>query len=131
MKTVNASVHQDLGIQSFSSRGHHPAIAVSMRNILALSTAGLAAIAIVTLAVWAAGQEINMYLGMSTWGIGLVFLGLAVDHNGRKALFQSITGVALLILALLQTSVSPNFIIVSGAFLATWVAVVLFKRLSV
>ena len=131
MKTFNTSMHQDLSLRSFTARSHLPAILASMRNILALSSAGLTAIAIITLSVWAAGLEIDTYLGVSTWGMGFIFLGLAVDNHGRTALFQLITGVALLVLALLQNSLSPDFSIISGVLLATWVAVVLFKRLSV
>ena len=103
----------------------------SLRDIMALTCAGLAAIAVITLSVWATGMGINAYLGVSIWGMGFIFLGLAVDNCGRLALFQLLTGVAFLVLALLQNSVSPDFIIVSGVLLATWFAVVLFKRLSV
>ena len=131
MKTINASIQQNLSPQSFTSRVHLPAIVASMRTILALSCAGLTAVAIITLSVWAAGMDITIYLGVSTWGMGFIFLGLAVDNHGRATLFQLITGVALLVLALLQNSVSPDFIIISGVLLATWVAVALFKRLSV
>ena len=116
MKTVNASIHQNLSLQSFTTRRHLPAILASMRNILALSGAGLTAVAIITLSVWAAGMEITMYLGVSTWGMGFIFLGLAVDNHGRTALFQLISGVALLVLALLQNSVSPDFIIIPVFF---------------
>jgi len=131
MKTFSASIHDNLNLQSASSRGLIPAMVSSMRDIIALITAGLAAIAVITLSVWAAGMEINTYLGLSTWGVGFIFLGLAVDNDGRVALFQLLTGVAFLILALLQNSVSPDFFIVSGALLATWVAAILFNRLSV
>jgi hypothetical protein len=131
MKTVNASIHQNLKPQSVASKGLIPAMVASMGDIMALTFAGLAAIAVITLSVWAAGMEINTYLGLSTWGMGFIFLGLAVDNHGRIALFQLITGAAFLVLALLQNSVSPDFIIVSGVLLATWVAVVLLKRLSV
>jgi hypothetical protein len=131
MKTFSASIHDNLNLQSASSRGLIPAMVASMRDIIALTSAGLAAIAVITLSVWAAGLEINTLLGVSTWGLGFIFLGLAVDNSGRVALFQLVTGGAFLILALLQNSVSPDFIIVSGVILATWVAVVLFKRLSV
>lgn len=131
MKTFNVSIHDNLNLQSASSRGLIPAMVASMRDIIALTSAGLAAIAVITLSVWAAGLEINTFLGVITWGLGFIFLGLAVDNDGRVALFQLITGVAFLILALLQNSVSPDFIIVSGVILAIWVAVVLFKRLSV
>jgi hypothetical protein len=131
MKTVSALTHQNLKPQTVASKGLIPAMVASMGDIMALTIAGLAAIAVITLSVWAAGMEINTYLGLSTWGLGFIFLGLAVDNDGRVALFQLITGVAFLILALLQNSVSPDFIIVSGVLLATWVAVVLLKRLSV
>jgi hypothetical protein len=131
MKTFSASIHDNLNLKSASSRGLIPAMVASLRDIIALTSAGLAAIAVITLSVWAAGMEINTYLGLSTWGLGFIFLGLAVDNHGRIALFQLTTGVAFLILALLQNSVSPDFIIISGVLLATWVAVALFKRLSV
>lgn len=103
----------------------------SLRDIMALTFAGLVAIAVITLFVWAAGMEINTYLGLGTWGLGFIFLGLAVDNSGRAALYQLTTGIAFLILALLQNSVSPDFIIASGVLLATWIAVTLFRRLSV
>jgi hypothetical protein len=131
MKTFSVSIHQNLKPQTVASKGLIPAMIASMGDIMALTFAGLAAIAVITLSVWAAGMEINTYLGLSTWGMGFIFLGLAVDNYGRVALFQLVTGVAFLILALLQNSVSPDFIIVSGVLLATWVAVVLLKRLSV
>ena len=131
MKIVSPSIHQNLKSQTVASKGLIPAMVASMGDIIALTFAGLAAIAVITLSVWAAGMEINTYLGLSTWGMGFIFLGLAVDSHGREALFQLVTGVSFLILALLQNSVSPDFIIVSGVFLATLLAVVIFKRLSV
>lgn len=131
MKIVSASIDQTTKPQTAGSRRLVSAIAASMRDIVALTGAGLAAITVITLSVWATGMGINAYLGMSTWGMGFIFLALAVDNDGRLAVLQLVTGVAFLILALLQNSVSPDFIIVSGVLLATWVAVVLFKRLSV
>ena len=131
MKIVSPSIHQNLKPQTVTSKGLIPAMVASMGDILALTFAGLAAIAVITLSVWAAGLEINTYLGLSTWGLGFIFLGLAVDNHGRIALFQLVTGAAFLVLALLQNSVSPDFIIVSGVLLAIWLAAVIFKRLSV
>ena len=131
MKIVSPSLHQNLKPQTVTSKGLIPAMVASMGDILALTFAGLAAIAVITLSVWAAGLEINTYLGLSTWGLGFIFLGLAVDNHGRIALFQLVTGAAFLVLALLQNSVSPDFIIVSGVLLAIWLAAVIFKRLSV
>ena len=131
MKIVSPSIHQNLKSHTVTSKGFIPAMVASMGDIVALTFAGLVAIAVITLSVWAAGIEINPYLGLSTWGLGFIFLGLAVDNHGRIALFQLVTGAAFLVLALLQNSVSPGFIIVSGVLLAIWLAAVIFKRLSV
>lgn len=131
MKTINASIRQNSSSRYITSKGQLPAIAAAMRNILTLSSSGLIAIAIITLSVWAAGTDIAMYLGAGTWGVGFIFLGVAVDSRGRAALLQSITGISLLVLALLQNYVSPDFIIASGVLLATWLSVVSFKRMSV
>lgn len=131
MKTISVSIHQSLKDQTTATRERVPAIAASMRNIVALTYAGLTAIAIIVLSVWATGLEINLYLGACAWGAGFIFLGLAMDNQGQAALIQLITGVALLVLALLQNSVSPDFFIITGVILATRVAAIIFKRLSV
>ena len=131
MKTINASFHQNLKLQSIATKILVPAMAASLRDIMTLTWTALTAIAIIALSVWAAGMEIRMYLGVSTWGVGFIFLALAVDNHGRLARYQMLTGVALLSLALLQNSVSPVFFILSGVLLAAWVAGIVFKRMSV
>jgi len=131
MKTVSTSIHESQKFQSVASKIRVPVMAASIRNIMALSWAVMAAIAIITLSVWAVGADIHSYLGASTWGLGFIFLALALDNRGRTARYQMMTGFALLSLALLQNSVSPGFIIVSGVILATWVAGIIFKSVSV
>jgi hypothetical protein len=74
--------------------------------------------------------EVSTWAGVCTWGAGFIFLGLAVDSHGTVARFQLATGIVLPALALLQNNVSPDFIIVSGALLATWLGAAVLKRLS-
>lgn len=131
MKTYDAALQRNTKLHSSFREKLIPAMFSSMREVVALLAAVLAAAAIITLFTWAAGMEISTFLGVSVWGLGFIFLGLSVDQQGPVALLQMATGAVLLILALLQSSVSPDFVIASGILLAAWAGVVLFKRLSV
>ena len=129
MKTLTAPIRQDRQLQTATGQQPFPALNVSIREILALVSAVTSAAAIVLFSVWVAGMEVTEILGASTLGVGFIFLGLAVDNNEPTAFFQLATGVALLALAWLQSTVSPDFTIASGVLVAAWVAVSLFKRL--
>lgn len=107
-----------------------PLMVDSFRETLALLSAVIAAIAIVMLSVWVAGMEMHSIFGAFTWGLGFVFLAMAVDSRESFAILQSLTGLSLLVLAWLHNSVSPDFIIVSGVLLAMWVAATLFRQLK-
>jgi hypothetical protein len=130
MKTIIAATHEHQKLLSSSVKALIPAMVASVRTMLALIVAGLAAIAIITLSIWAAGLGIYPYLGALSWGLGFIFLGVAVDNRGPVAKYQMMTGIAMLVLALLQSSVSADLIIVSAILPATWLAVLLFKRLA-
>jgi len=99
-----------------------------LREILGLAVAVAVAAALVTLSVWLAGKPAGPLLAACTWGLGLVFLGLAVDSRGWRAVFLGLTGLALPALALLQDRVSPDFVIVSGVLLAAWAGHGILKR---
>ena len=131
MKTISTSIHESQKLQSFASKFLMTVMTASLHNIMAVSWAVLAATAIITLSVWATGAAINPYVGAGILGLGFIFLALAVDNHGRTARYQMVTGITLLGLALLQNSVSPDFIIVSGVLLASLFARTLFRRLSV
>ena len=128
MKTYDVHIDQNQAHASISRLKLIPAMTASIREILVLLSAVLVATSIITLSVWAAGLELNVYLGAGTWALSFIFLGLAVDNQGRTAIFQMVTGLVLLVLSLLQNYVSPDFLIVSGTLVATWVAATLFKR---
>jgi len=106
-----------------------PVVVDSFRETLALLSAVIAAIAIVMLSVWVAEMEIQNMFGAFTGGLGFVFLAMAVDSRESFAVLQSLTGLSLLVLAWLHSSVSPDFIIVSGILVALWVAATLFRQL--
>lgn len=55
---------------------------------------------------------------------------LTVSSRKRPAILQLTMGIALLVLALLQVAASPDFILVSGALVTTWVAVTVFRQLQ-
>jgi len=106
-----------------------PVMVDSFRETLALLSAVIAAIAIVMLSVWVAGMEIQNIFGAFTWGLGFVFLAMAVDGRESLAILQSVSGLSLLVLAWLHSTVSPDFVIASGILLALWVAATLFRQL--
>ena len=130
MKTLTTSIHQEHKSLSFSLAQLLPLVVASARNMIAALCALLAASAVILFFVWAAGTNASIFLGAGTWGLGFIFLALALDNREPGAVPQAISGVALLSLAMLQSSISPDFVIVSGTLLAVWVAVGLFKYLS-
>jgi len=95
-------------------------MAATLREILGLAAAVGVAAALVTLSAWLAGRAPGPLLAACLWGLGFVFLGLAVDSRGLRAIFLAMTGLALPVLAMLQDRVSPDFMIVSGVLLAAW-----------
>jgi hypothetical protein len=74
-------------------------------------------------------MEVTAILSASAWGVGLIFLGLAIDNREPKAILQLLTGISLLVLAWLQNTVSPDYTIFSGVIVASWAAVATFKQL--
>jgi len=129
MKIFSAPIQQNRKNHSFTTGRLIPVLAINMRNIMALMYSGLAAVVVITLSIWVAGMGITTFLGVSTWATGFVFLAVAVDNRGPLALFQMTSGVALLVIALLQNSLSPDFFLLAGVVLATWIAFAVFKRL--
>ena len=129
MKTYITPVQQNRQLQTTSGHKLILVMASSIHEILAMLGAMTAATAIVMLFVWVAGMEISNILSASIWGLGFVFLGLAVDNRDPIGFLQLVTGLALLVLAWLQNTVSSDYTIVSGVLVGIWVAVALFRRL--
>jgi hypothetical protein len=129
MTTFTAQLQQHRQVKLTPGENFIPSVKISINQGLALLSVITAAAAIVLLSVWVAGMEISNVIDAGIWGVGLIFLGLAVDNDEPVALLQFVTGIVLLALAWLQFSVSADYIIVSGVIVATWVAFSLFKRL--
>ena len=129
MKTFTTPMQRDQKILTGAGQQIIPTVVVSTREVLAALSAITAATAIILLFIWVAGMETNNIAGAATWGLAFIFLGLAVDNREPTALLQFATGVALLILAVLHSSISPDFMIASGVLIASWLAVVIFRQL--
>ena len=129
MKTYPLQVHQYQRVQKLSRQQLIPAMVVSVHEILALLSALTVTTILIVLSAWLAPMTSDNFLGAITWGLGFIFLALATDNNNRMAILQLTTGIALLALALLQLSVSPEFANISGAIVSTWLAFAVFRQL--
>lgn len=106
-----------------------PAITLSVRDGLMLLSAAVLVSALVLLSVWVSGLDLRNVVAATGWGIATVFLALAIDARPRRAVLQSLTALALVILAWLQLTVAPEWVIATALLLAPWLAAGLVRRL--
>ena len=99
---------------------------LTARAMLAL----VPALAIVVSSAWLVTiPELVVYLQATTWAVGFVFLGLAVEsERSESALILSLTGIALLTLAFLSSRVAVELAIVAAMLLAVWLVAALIRR---
>ena len=129
MKTHTGHYHQHRNLRELAESRVVPAVVDSFRETLALLAAVIAAIAIVMFSVRVNGTEMQSTYSALTWGLGFIFMALAVDNTVSTASLHFVTGLALLVLAWLQSVVSADFTIVTGMLVALWAAAALFRRL--
>lgn len=129
MKTFSTPIQQNPSLRITTGSSLTRVITIPVRAILAGLGAAVIAVASVMLSVWAAGLETTGILAAATWGAGFIFFALAVDNRARSAFLQLASGTALLFLAWLQTTVSPEYAIVSGVLVAAWLGVATFRQL--
>ena len=92
-------------------------------------TASVLALAIVIGAAWAITiPSLEPLLEATIWSSGFVFLALAVDSERSSVAPLLITGLALLVLALLGSRVAAEFAIVAAILLAAWLAASILRR---
>lgn len=92
-------------------------------------TALVPALAVIIGSAWAiANPNLETFLLASLWGVGFIFLTLAIDSKKKTFGPLLATGMALPVLALLSSRVAGEFAIVAAALVATWVAVSILKR---
>lgn len=130
MKTLTATIRETRELEPTAGKSWLGSLAGFLHEILGLAVAVAVAAALVTLSVWLAGKPMGPLLAAGAWGLGFVFLGLAIDSRGVRGVFLGITGLALPVLALLQDRVSPDFVIISGVLLAAWAGHGILRRKS-
>jgi len=87
------------------------------------------ALAIVVGAAWLiAAPGLVVYLQVTLWASGFVFLGLAIDSKKSVASLSLATGIALPILAVLSSRVAVEIAIVATVIVAAWVAAAIWRR---
>ena len=87
------------------------------------------ALAIVVGAAWAlTDPSLELFLHVTIWTSGLVFLGLAIESDGTAVWLALATGIILPILAQLSSRVSNEFAVVAAAIIAAWVAAAILRR---
>ena len=128
MKTYHLEMHKHKLLKTPVTHRWGPGINVFVIEMLAVFGALAVAISVILGSIWLATLDIKPLLGAGTWAVAFIFFALAFDKRGPAALFQAFTGVALVILAWLQNTMTADFTIVSGVLLATWVAVAVFKQ---
>ena len=106
-----------------------PAITISVRDSLVVLSAAVLVSALILLSVWVSGLGAHNIVSAVSWGVAVVFLASAIDSRLRKAVLQSLTALALAVLAWLQIAVAPEWVIASALLLAPWLAASLVKRL--
>jgi len=106
-----------------------PSITISVRDSLVVLSAAVLVSATILLSVWVSGLDVRNIVSAASWGIAVMFLAFAIDSRPRKAVLQSLTALALVILAWLQLAVAPEWVIASALLIAPWLAASMVKRL--
>lgn len=106
-----------------------PSITISVRDSLVVLSAAVLVSALILLSVWVSGLGASNIVSAASWGIAIMFLAFAIDSRPRKAVLQSLTALALVMLAWLQLAVAPEWVIASALLLSPWLAADLVKRL--
>lgn len=130
MKTLHTYIEESSWHGTFHSRLRFPSISLAVREVLALwSSAGMATL-IVLLSIVLVDSDAGALVGAGTWTSAFVFFAVAIDTSGIRGMFLALSGLLLLVLAWLQSSVSQDYTIASGILIAAWVSVWVFRRLK-
>ena len=129
MKTMNSTIHSRSKVRAEGRERVLPVMMDGSKQALALLSAVTTATALVFLGIWISGFEAPHFVGAAIWAMGFVFLGIAVDKRGLVAIAHLVSGLTMLLLAWLQSTVSADFTMVSGVVLAAWASVLVFRQL--
>ena len=130
MKSLSTHLHPEHHFNKLPVPVRIAVVKAPLREIMALLSAVTVATGFVLLSVGLGVMGVVAFASATMWGMALVFFGLAVDSRRPLAILQSLTGLALVVLAWLQHAVSAEYLVVSGALIAAWAVVVIFERLK-
>ena len=105
----------------------------SLNQVLSLATKAFMALvpafAIIVGSAWLITlADLVIYLQVTLWTSGFVFLGLAIESEKPFVLPALATGIALPVLASMSSQIAVEWAIVAAALVAGWVAVAIFRR---
>jgi len=87
------------------------------------------ALAVIVGAAWLiTAPDLAVYLQVSLWLAGFVFLGLAVDSGKPANILFLLTGLALPVLALMSSWVAVEIAVLAVAILSAWTAVIIWQH---
>lgn len=87
------------------------------------------ALAIVVLATWLVTMpDLVVYLQVTLWASGFVFLGLAIDSESPDNGLSLLTGIALPVLAVMSSRVAVEIAVIDSVIIALWLAVAIWRR---
>ncbi|MFT5140838.1 MAG: hypothetical protein ACI9H8_001628 [Lysobacterales bacterium] len=115
-----------------SESAHKPAIRfksiLAPQFVLRVLAALLPAIVVGVLTVWAISSGFVDHASAVYWGLGFIFLALAVENEGRLAKMLGGSGVILMAFAWLSSRIAPEFGVLAGFILMAWVAIPILRR---
>ena len=80
-------------------------------------------------AAWLVGMpDLVLYLQVTLWASGFVFMGLALDVDKPGAGLSLLTGIALPVLAVMSSRVAVEIAVIAAALVAIWVAAAIWRR---
>ena len=120
---LHSNTNQNLAILDSASKLNR-VLNLAGRGFVAL----VPALAIIVGAAWAVTvPSLELFLQATIWSSSFVFFGLALDSQKATIGLALASGLALLSLAWLSSSIASEFVIVAAALIASWVAAAILR----
>jgi hypothetical protein len=100
----------------------------ALQFLLPALAALLPALITAVITIWAISSGFGAYVSAAYWAIGLIYLALAVETEGRIGVMLGSSGAILMGLAWLSSRVALEFGVLAGFVVAVWVVVPILNR---
>lgn len=107
-----------------------PAMVISIRQVVAVLGASVAALLLLTLTVWFVEMGLGPYIAPVSWGVAMIFMASALDHHEGTSIAKVLTALGLAALAWAQYFIAAEWGIVAAILLAPWLIMAVYKRLQ-